>query len=107
MTAKSCCARLLDARDGERYFLHFFHVTVFTQPRSKGEELNLSITGPLITQQTRAGAANCSLHDLVGAGEQRRWDCKAKCLRGLEIDHELETRWLLYRQVGWLLALQN
>ena len=30
MTAKSCCARLLDARDGERYFLHFFHVTVFT-----------------------------------------------------------------------------
>jgi hypothetical protein len=34
MTAKSCCARLLDARDGERYFLHFFHVTVFTQPRS-------------------------------------------------------------------------
>ena len=30
MTAKSCCARVLDARDGEGYFLHFFHVSHLT-----------------------------------------------------------------------------
>jgi hypothetical protein len=34
MTAESCCGRLLGAHDGEPYFLHFFRVTVFTQPRS-------------------------------------------------------------------------
>ena len=32
VTAKSRCARLLDAREGELHFLHFFHVTVFAQP---------------------------------------------------------------------------
>jgi len=50
VTAKSRCARLLDAREGELHFLHFFHVTFFAQPRSKAEELKMSITLPICPQ---------------------------------------------------------
>jgi hypothetical protein len=44
---------------------------------------------------------------LVGECEQLRWDFKAKCLRGLEIDHKLPHGLLKHRQVGRLLASEN
>src|SRR5215831_1894768 len=50
---------------------------------------------------------SCSLDHLVGAGEQRRGHIKAECLRGLEIDHQLDLGGLLHRQVRRLLALEN
>src|SRR5437763_10790762 len=48
-----------------------------------------------------------SFDHLVGADEERRRDRQAKGLRGLEIDRELKLRGLLYRKVGWLLALED
>jgi hypothetical protein len=43
---------------------------------------------------------------LVSAQQERFWDGQPKRLRGLEIDHQLELRWRLHRQVGGFLALE-
>jgi hypothetical protein len=40
-----------------------------------------------------------SLDDLVGAGEDRRWDRQPERFRGLQIDHQLELRRLLDRKL--------
>src|ERR1700737_3185148 len=53
-------------------------------------------------QQTAA-----SLDHLVGAAEQRYWKGEPERLSGLEVDHELDFRGLLDRQLGGLLALEN
>ena len=45
-----------------------------------------------------------SFDHLVGAGEQRWWEFKAKRLGGLEIDDELKLGWLLHWQISGLLA---
>src|SRR5437588_11060400 len=44
---------------------------------------------------------------LVGAGEQRRWYSNAKPLGGFHIDDQLETSWLLDRQIGGLGAFED
>jgi hypothetical protein len=53
-------------------------------------------------------AANRSLLDhLVGGREQRRGDCDAKCLGGLEVDREYKLSGQLYGQISRLFAPQN
>src|SRR5258708_17333542 len=47
----------------------------------------------------------CLFDHLVGAGEERRWHSNAKRLGGFHIDDQLETSWLLDRQIGGLGAL--
>src|SRR5262249_53110455 len=62
----------------------------------------------LCQKRTFCTAERTSLFDhLVGASYQRRRHGKAKCLRGLEIDYQLEFGGLNYRQVGRLFAVEN
>jgi hypothetical protein len=37
-----------------------------------------------------------SIDDLVGKGEERRWDGEVEVTRHFHIDGELEFRWLLH-----------
>jgi hypothetical protein len=57
----------------------------------------------------RPRARNCatSIDHLVGATKQRQRNRQAERLRGPEIDHELELRRLMYREVGGLFAPKN
>ena len=48
-----------------------------------------------------------SPNDFVRSCQHVRWNRQAKCLRGLQIDHELELRRLLHRQVGRLGTFKN
>jgi len=48
-----------------------------------------------------------SLNDLVRALQQRLRDGDAERLCGLQVDRELELRWLLDRDIGGLRALEN
>src|SRR6516225_10028456 len=48
-----------------------------------------------------------SLDHLVGAGEQRERKCDAKRFGSLEVEDQLDSRLLLDRHVGWLVALEN
>src|SRR5262245_4530766 len=48
-----------------------------------------------------------SFDDLVGAAKHRRRQRKAEHLGRFEIDYQLVLGRRLYRQVGWLLALED
>ncbi|HYP36386.1 MAG TPA: hypothetical protein VEQ62_08590, partial [Stellaceae bacterium] len=48
-----------------------------------------------------------SFDHLVSAGEERRWHSNAKRLGGFHIDDQLETSWLLDRQIGGLGAFED
>ena len=48
-----------------------------------------------------------SFDHLVGAREQRGRHFKAEALRRLEVDRKLVLGRRLYRQLGWLLALED
>jgi hypothetical protein len=48
-----------------------------------------------------------SMNHRVRARQHRLWDRESQRFRGLQVDHELEFRWLLYGQFGWLGALKN
>jgi len=48
-----------------------------------------------------------SLDHLIGAGEERGWNAKPKRLSGLQIDHQLELRGLLDRQISWVRASED
>jgi hypothetical protein len=49
----------------------------------------------------------CLFDHLVGAGEERRWHSNAKRIGGFHIDDQLETSWLLDRQIGGLGAFED
>ena len=51
--------------------------------------------------------ARRSFDDLVGAMEDRLWECQAERLGGLQIDDQLERRRLLDWQIGGLGALED
>src|SRR5262249_12134051 len=59
-----------------------------------------------LQQETRR-VTSASLNQLVGAGEELRWDSNAKRLGGVAIDDQLETSWLLDRQIGGLGAFKD
>src|SRR5262245_40424282 len=53
-------------------------------------------------------AAKRSLFDhLVGAGENRRWNCQAERLGRFKIDHQLVFIRRLHWQISWLLTLED
>src|SRR5262245_12017718 len=53
-------------------------------------------------------SSSAALFDyLVGAGEERRWHSNAKRIGGFHIDDQLETSWLLDRQIGGLRAFED
>jgi hypothetical protein len=55
-----------------------------------------------------AGATRHELFDhLIGANQKRFWDCEPECIRGLEVDYQLELSRLLDRHIGWLGAAQK
>ena len=47
------------------------------------------------------------LDHLVGKLLELRWDIKAECRGGLEVDHQIELLRPLYRQVTWLGTVQD
>jgi hypothetical protein len=58
-------------------------------------------------QQMTSADRNDLLDHLVGAGEERRWHSNAKRIGGFHIDDQLETSWLLDRQIRRLRPAQN
>src|SRR5215469_7620834 len=81
--------------------------TAVTQPRRR-ELLLMPHTGhcpELLGRFGRKKSGHSLLRrllfdDLVGAGEDRGRDRQAEFTRGLQVDHQLERRRLLYRQLG-------
>src|SRR5262249_39738173 len=61
---------------------------------------------PLVRCSVKLGSAT-SLNNLVRTLQYRLWDREAKCLGRLEVDHELEFRRLLDREVGWPRTLED
>ena len=55
---------------------------------------------------TQSGRSPALLDHLVGAGEDRGWDGEPESLGDVEIDHQLEGRRLLDRQIGGLGAVE-
>src|SRR5262245_11136078 len=49
----------------------------------------------------------CSLDELIGPRQKRWWDRDAKGLRSIDVDDQLELRWLLDREIGRLCPTQN
>src|SRR6516225_7103286 len=48
-----------------------------------------------------------SLDHLVGAAEQRQWECDAKRPCGIEVDDQLDLYGLLHREVGRRFAFED
>src|SRR5438128_6385923 len=58
-------------------------------------------------QRWRSSECAALLDDLVGASEERERERKSERLGGLHVDNQLDSRDLLDRQVGGLVALEN
>src|SRR5882672_5674736 len=78
-----------------------------SQMRYPTSESTLALTARLRKTERQARTWMRSFDDLVGAGEDRWRDGEAERLGGLEIDHQLEGRRLLDREIGGLGALED
>src|SRR5207253_3223658 len=86
--------------------LHDGRIT-YSVMRGLDPRIHLSYEEGWIAASSPAMTDSCSLDHLVGAAEQRDWKRESERLRSLEVDHKLDFRRLLDRQVGGLLALEN
>jgi hypothetical protein len=59
-----------------------------------------SISAALSARRVRGQRASSLFDHLIGAGQDRLRHRQTERLRGLQIDHQLECRRLLYREVG-------
>src|SRR5262249_23817472 len=71
------------------------------------ESVTTSIESRFHTAWTQSGRSPPLLDDLVGASEQGMWHSETERLRSLEVDHQVEFRELLHRQIGRFDAFEN
>ena len=69
-------------------------------PSANNELRRIGCSGEMLVHAVIIEPGGDSFDHLVGAGEQRRWHTNAKRLGGFHIDDQLETSWLLDRQIG-------
>ena len=68
---------------------------------------NRTLRRPTAAMSRRSKKIAYLFDHLVGSTEQRKRKCQTKCPRGFEIEHKLNFRGLLDRQVGRFLAFEN
>src|SRR5262249_23981409 len=76
-------------------------------PSANNELLRIGCWGEILVHAVVIEASGDSFDLLVGASEERRWHSNAMRLGGFHIHDQLETSWLLDRQIGGVGAFED